>query len=482
MSSTNADLFGSPILVSVENQVKGLIAAAEANIERLTTQIRDLSLRRERERSILATLRLMVVPVGKLPTELLVEIFKLVVDADTTLGPTSYYFDGEVRTPLRGVLCLSQVSPYWRQIVHNTPQLWTRNLFEICVDRESKAHYLDELQTFLARSNPLPISIALALSAEDSSYVAAPKTIARIITPTIHRWKSLKVELPYFRSFNDIPSERFEALEHLSIGGFKKQTDPVVAFQFSPRLQNFTFYSEGVSKIHLLRLPWSQLVHLDLTDVSLSSAATGSLVVTLPSLERLALTFQGVATPNEIHGIEAFIAPLVLPSLKTLELDFEDDRAAFWPTQAVTSFQGRCPNIEKITLSNSSLSSEELLTLLRNGHALTTLKITLCWDCINNHFWDALQYRVSDASPLAPKLKHLDFEYVAQGFEEGAMEAAIRTRWWPYASVSDGPFPPISRLGTVWVSCFGGDFEPFSEEFKAGMQDIVDQGLDLDLS
>ncbi|KAJ6502098.1 hypothetical protein C8R45DRAFT_975386 [Mycena sanguinolenta] len=499
MSSISTDLFGSPALVSVENQVKSLIAAAEANIERLTTQIRELNLIRERERSILAYLRLMVVPIGKLPIELLVEIFKLVVEAP---HPPGYYFQDDARAALRRVFCLSQVSPYWRQIVHNAPQLWARNFIEICVDRESKEHYLDGLETFLARSNPLPMSVALVLSAKDSNYAQSPKTIARVVTPTAHRWKRLEIEMPSLHSFNKIPSETFEALEHLSIDGFEKQRDPVVAFQFSPRLQNFTFFANMVSKIHLFRLPWSQLVYLEVNDTSLSGCrtvllqcsqlvsaeittsytwdstlpATASALVTLPLLGRLDLTFRGVATPNEIHGIEAFLQPLALPSLKTLNLDFDSEQYEFWPTQVVTSFQGRCPNIEEIELRYSSISSGELIALLGNAHALVSLKIACCWECITEDFWDALRYHPPDSRPLVPILRDMELEAVVDSY--AAMEAAIRSRWWLDDDVAQSRSPHISRLKNVWVY----SDEPFSEEFKAGMQDIADQGLNLRLN
>ncbi|KAJ6466841.1 hypothetical protein C8R45DRAFT_479163 [Mycena sanguinolenta] len=513
MSSLNPTrLFGSPALASVENQVKDLIAAAEANIERLTTQIHELSLVREKERSILATLRLMVVPIGKLPTELLVEIFKLVLDTGYN---STYYSQWCARNALRNVLCLSQVSPYWRQIIHNAPQLWAIGDFiEICLDRESKDHYLDGLEVLLARSKPLPVSIALVQSAKKPR---SSKTIARIVTPTAHRWKRLAIEIPSFLAFRKIPSGTFEALEDLSIRGFEKQMDPVHAFQSSPRLLNFTFDSKfdsdsQLSKIHLLFLPWSQIVHLEITDASLSacravllqcsslvsgeftasdmwesaSTAGGTAIVTLPFLSKLALNLRGVATPNEIDSVEAFLAPLALPSLKTLNVDFDDGEAASWPTQAVTSFQDRCPNIEQITLYGSSITSEGLMALLRNSPALTTLNITSCWDCIDDPFWHALRYDVVEPCPLVPKLKSLCLDCVGDKFTDGSMEAAIRSRWWLDNDVSDGSPPRISRLERVFATRFGqvdsdDGLENFSEEFEAQVQDMVDQGLRLEL-
>ncbi|KAF8201034.1 hypothetical protein K438DRAFT_1932794 [Mycena galopus ATCC 62051] len=60
-------------------------------------------------------------------TELLVEIFKLAVTTPSVLqddGTLGTMYTEYPLIALRQVLRLSQVSPYWRQIVHNAPQLW----------------------------------------------------------------------------------------------------------------------------------------------------------------------------------------------------------------------------------------------------------------------------------------------------------------------------------------------------------------------
>ncbi|KAJ6466839.1 hypothetical protein C8R45DRAFT_938860 [Mycena sanguinolenta] len=457
----------------------------------------------------------MIVPIGKLPTELLVEVFQLVLD---TGFDSEYHHAHKARAALRNVLCLSQVSPYWRQIVHNASQLWAiGNFIEIFVDRESKDQYLGGLEAVLARSKSLPVSIALVQSARTNGHQTS-KTIARIVTPTAHRWKRLRIEMPSFLASDKVPPGTFEALEHLYISGFEKQMDPVVAFQSSPRLIDFTFYSNftphsgsELSKIHLLCLPWSQIVHLDITDVSLSachavllqcsslvsgectasemwesaSTAGGTAIVTLPFLSKLALILRGIATPNEIDSVEAFLAPLALPSLKILDVDFEGGESA-WPMQAVSLFQARSPNIEHVALDGSSISSQDLIALLRNSPALTTLDITHCWYCINEHFWHALRYNVADPCPLVPKLKNLRLECVGNQFTDGSMEAAIRSWWWPDDSVSADSSPRISRFEGVSATRFGefaleDGLHIFSEEFETQMQDMVDQGLDLRL-
>ncbi|KAF8205747.1 hypothetical protein K438DRAFT_521882 [Mycena galopus ATCC 62051] len=510
MSSINAgDLFGSPALVSVENQVKALIAAAEANIERLTAKIRELNSRRDRERSILATLRLMVVPIGKLPTELLVEIFKLAVKTpflliDGTLGMDCA---SSARASLRDLLRLSQVSSYWRQIIHNMPPLWAQGFVEICLDRD-RLEYLDGLNTVLTRSNPFPISISLVRTPKDSTRSESALTIARMAATTAHRWKNLSIELSSFHPFEEAQPEPFEVLERLYIEDFSQQKDPVVAFQSSPRLWNFTLYSGStVSTIHLFHLPWSQLTHLDVDDMSLGGCravllqcthlvsgtfstsyawdspfpATESPVATLPRLQHLTLTFNGIA-PNEIHGLEAFVMPLTLPSLKSLRLEFHGREAEFWPIDTFSGFQRRCPNIKKITLFLSTIPSEGLIALLRNGRALTTLNIENCSQCVDQQFLNALRYDVADPAPLAPKLKNISLEYVRDDFEDSVLEAAIRSRWWG-DGVSNGSPPRVSRLRSVSVSRHDyDDDESFREGLKARMQDMVDQGLRLDVA
>ncbi|KAJ7681466.1 hypothetical protein B0H17DRAFT_1205741 [Mycena rosella] len=60
-----------------EQQAKSLIAASEANIACIDSQIRDLVRLRDWERGIIARLRLAIAPIHKLPAQLLVDIFLL---------------------------------------------------------------------------------------------------------------------------------------------------------------------------------------------------------------------------------------------------------------------------------------------------------------------------------------------------------------------------------------------------------------------
>ncbi|KAJ7137792.1 hypothetical protein C8R44DRAFT_975775 [Mycena epipterygia] len=516
ISSTQFPLsFGSPGLTNVENQVKGLIEATEANIERLTAQIRELNCMRDRERSILATLRLMVVPIGKLPTELLVEIFKFAVHTPLFYNNTSLYrhnpsasmFNGPAHIAFRKVLCLSQVSPYWRQIVNSTPQLWAEGVVDVhWSDKELTEKRQDRLKTLLARSAPSPLSISIQ-SSNTTRANSISTSIARIILPTAHRWRNLHINLDFFPNFNNLPPGTFNALERLTIEDFDGQL-ALTVFQSSPRLRNLilgTMYGMELD-IHLLPMPWSQLTELTIDNDSLGAcraillqcsnlvsarfltsyewdfpiAAAESPVVVLPFLKTLVMTFYG-SPDDEIDGVEAFFIPLSLPSLKTLDFKFDPDEEETWPTDVFSEFQVRSPNIEHIHLLFSSIDPEGLITLLRPWSALTTLHIENSWNCVNDTLLHALRYDDADPAPLVPKLQELSLKNIGKDYEEDTLEDVIRSRWGEDKCTASGVAPPrVARLQKAMVCTEVGEYM-LSEGFKARMQELAVQGLELHL-
>ncbi|KAJ7137833.1 hypothetical protein C8R44DRAFT_847910 [Mycena epipterygia] len=504
-------LFDSPGLTNFElDQVKDLIETAEANIERLTAQIRELSCMRDKERGILSMLRAMVAPIRKLPTELLVEIFKFAVHTPffhnnpiDRHDPCTSMFNEDAHTVFRQVLCLSQVSPYWRQIVHSTPQLWAEDVLAVgWGSTDLPETYLDGLKTLLSRSSPSPLSVSLVQTAISAS---ASASVARIILPTAQRWQNLHIDVLSFPYLDTLPPGTFNALEKLNIQCFTEQ-HALTGFQSSPRLRSLslgTVYGLEFN-VHLFQMPWSQLTDLTIDDESLGGcrsillqcsnlisarfrtshdwdfplSAVESPVVVLPFLRTLVMSFHKATLDI---GFEAFFMPLVLPSLQTLELEFSPEDGEFWPTDIFSEFQIRSPNIEQISLLYAPIDYGGLNTLLQHGSALTTLNIQNSWGCVNDAVFHALRYDHADPAPLAPRLQELRFENVSKDFEEGSFEDAIRSRWWkgdcPPAGVA---LPRVARLRevTLWI---GHPTDVLSEGLKARMQELEEQGLYLDL-
>ncbi|KAJ7766772.1 hypothetical protein B0H16DRAFT_372537 [Mycena metata] len=174
----------------------------------------------------------MVLPIGKLPPELLVEIFKIAVHTpDSPISGTLPM--GESGSTLRNLLCLSHVSPHWRQIVHGTPQLWAVGIICVCFNRQWTHRYLERLCTFLARSNPCPISVSI--NYEFSPLVEPSlQILARSLVPTAGRWKNLEIGRDFLPQPKSLPPGTFAGLEWLLIhnSGVKPGSlNPVVVFE-----------------------------------------------------------------------------------------------------------------------------------------------------------------------------------------------------------------------------------------------------------
>ncbi|KAJ7024327.1 hypothetical protein C8F04DRAFT_164843 [Mycena alexandri] len=499
LESTNTETHG---------QVKGLIEATKTKIARLTVQIRELEFLRERERDVLAALRLMIVPIGQLPTELISEIFKLAVHTAVLktatregIWPVSSTMYASTRAALHKALCLSQVCGHWRRVAFSTRQLWAEGVVDIHFNKGMTDPYLDGFKSLLTRSTPYPLSVSLVGS--DTAAVDSLRRIADIIVPTAYRWRNLRINMESFRHFNDISLGTFEALERLYIYDFSEQTSPVTAFQSCPRLREFTLKSGEESKMYLIQVPWQNLTHLNIYDESLGGCRTALLqcsnltsatiatsydwdfapggvdspIIVLPFLETLKLTFYGFVE-GDIDGIAAFFMPLSLPSLKSIDLEFNPNEDETWPRAVFSEFQNRSPKLQEIALLFSSIDASGLIALLRHGPSLQTLDIQNSWSCVGEDFFEALYYDQADSAPLAPKLENIHLESVGDDFEEIYLEDAIRSRWWKDGErlLPDNSPPRVSRLKRVWVA------GRFSDELKARMKELVPQGLDLYLA
>ncbi|KAJ6594282.1 hypothetical protein B0H19DRAFT_1366185 [Mycena capillaripes] len=485
------------------NDFKPLIVAAESNILRLTSEKEKLELALQKERSVLARLWFMVTPIGKLPTEVLVEIFMHLVHANWEALPESDRPYSPSPCTHQAFL-LSQVCPHWRQITNNTPQLWNADVIDVRLARKhtSTAAYIFGLKTLLERSTPLSISVSLTL--DSGELVAFPEaltqvteTIIQTMVPTTHRWKYLKLDSFSSRRFT-LPEGTFHVLESLDVAfDAYAHIDPIRSFFPAPRLQRLALWING-RDFELLLLPWAQLTHLKVVFPSPSGCRAILLqcarlvsaeVITsewdfeqiadatttvLPFLETLKVRFD--AGYDEVGRVEPFFEPLVLPALHTLDLTFDPAPGVVWLAHAFSAFQLHSPHIDHISLTNCPISSADLTTLLRLAPAVTTLKLKYCTECIDDEFLVVMTWDGEDnVEPLAPQLRQLDWEGVGYKFSDQRFEAAIRSRWW----IDDATGRSLRRLEKVSVSRYGGD--SMNEDLVERMKDVVEQGLELTL-
>ncbi|KAJ7693357.1 hypothetical protein B0H17DRAFT_500141 [Mycena rosella] len=508
-----ADYPAQTALLNSNAHVKSLIDAAEARILRIESQIFDLTLELQKERSTLARLWLMATPMGKLPTELLVEIFAYSVEGAHS-EPIQIDEADAPNSSIPQALRLSHVCPYWRRIVNSTPKLWTARVVDVRLDRKSckTEAFLNGLETLLERSAPLPISVSLTqtgdiiTSAGAMSQAATTSAVIRAMAPTIRRWKSLKVDCLSFKPLTALPGGSFPALESLDMQyDTYGQTDPVRAFCPAPRLQRLALHLHGpvTSQDQLLLMPWSQLTHLKLEHHSLarcreilmqcSSLLSADLLTTewnfqhavsapatvLPFLETLKVRFD--MGDDETGHVEPFFEPLSLPSLRTLALVFDSTPGVLWPMDDFSAFQLRSPHIADIALTNCPITPAELITLLRRAPEVTTLTVLDSADCIDEDVLRLLTYDENDsAAPLAPQLRQIHWEAIGYIFSERMLETTIRSRWWTDAQEAAGATRSrVARLQKATIL-------RYERSVNGGlihrMQDLVEQGLDLNLA
>ncbi|KAJ7680693.1 hypothetical protein DFH06DRAFT_1464850 [Mycena polygramma] len=473
--------------------VKTQIEAMESNIAHLTSQIRQLALSLQKERTRLAQLWFGITPIGRVPNEILAEIFMHSVLSESPVDSVL------PRPRTRQAVLLSHVCPSWRQVVNCTARLWSAGVVDVRLARKNTtAQYLSGLKTLLQRSDPLPVSVSIAedvgeLSAFPEALAHLTKSVFQVMAPTTNRWKSLKVDSFSSRLLAELPQGSFPALESLDMQHETYAHNPIRTFFPAPQLRRLALRIYGDSS-GLLLVPWVQLTHLELGYSSLSGCRaillrcsrlvsaefmtsewnsdhpTNAPPTVLPCLEILRVRFDSGG--DTVGHVEPFFEPLILPALHTLDLVFDPSPGVVWSTDKFSVFQLRSPCISHIRLTNCPLKSTELITVLRLAPAVTELKLRYCMDCIDDEFLRVFANGGDDTCTLAPRLRQLDWYGVGYAFSDESFEAAIRSRWW----VADEERNFV-RLEKVSVSRYTED--SMDEDLIERMRDIMDQGLDL---
>ncbi|KAJ7653731.1 hypothetical protein DFH06DRAFT_524976 [Mycena polygramma] len=305
---------------SFEQHAKSLIQASEANIARIESQIRDLLRLRDQERGIIASLKLAIAPVRKVPAEILAEIF---LHYAALLGP---------------VLTISQVCAHWRQVACTTPRLWT-GLLQTRLTRKKRCSdtYLSTTKTFLERSSPFPIPrMTLPLA-----NFCDPRLLDLLFS-SAPRWQSLEFCDYFSARFRRMPPNTLANLTDVSIRiprPLENHTSAVSAFLGAPQLCRVNLAVESTAHFPM---PWAQLTRLTLSEISPQLSLDILLqctniceanfrdmepwavepdsapLVTLPQLEQLGVYFQE-HVDDAIH-ITPFFTRLELPALAVLNL------------------------------------------------------------------------------------------------------------------------------------------------------------------
>ncbi|KAJ7354673.1 hypothetical protein DFH08DRAFT_855682 [Mycena albidolilacea] len=250
--------------------VMKMITAAEANIHHLTSQIDEFILQRPKERSNLGRLWFTILPVGKLPTELLLEIFLLAIQSNSTR--TVVDDSGPYGPPasVRQTLVLSQVCFSWRKIVIGSPKLWAGAFVDVrlgALPELLREKHIVRLKTLLERSHPLPISLSITSDylPRSASFGDVATAVLEAVVLTASRWKDLTVRVDR-SSLDDLihmyPGP-FAALETLDV-----HLNCLRVFYDSPRLRRLKLVAkdDDLWPEDVACMPFARPTHLNLVE------------------------------------------------------------------------------------------------------------------------------------------------------------------------------------------------------------------------
>ncbi|KAJ7776758.1 hypothetical protein DFH07DRAFT_951375 [Mycena maculata] len=461
---------------------RNLIAAAEENIARIESQIRDLIRLRDRERGTIARLRIAIAPIHKLPAELLAEIFLLV--ANNGYGMTRWETINEVQV-------LTQVCAYWRQVAHTTPRLWI-GAVDNRVEKTPTDNYLACTKGWLERSTPLPVPVYLEGQGNDD---IGP--LMEILANAVHRWSSAQFILPSLSVLSRIPRDSAKSLHTLRLRSADTQNPARIAtFSVAPQLRTLEL---TIRRPNLLPMPWSQLT--DLTVRSTDPLPCLDTLVRCPNLVCAAfetnpwndvpdLSNLKMTTLSQLHTLKLdftyrmdasehfmpFFGRLTLPVLKNLQLELKINTT--WTSIPFTEFQLRSPNIEYLSIDNSNLDSGDLLAVLHHAPSLVRLQTDCCMACFDDVIIAGLRYSEGNAVHLTPRLEVLWVSIIENDFDEEGFDAMIQSRWWTDEQLIALPSPPkVARWSSIAVLRVGVNI---GEQLEAKIIQYRTQGLDID--
>ncbi|KAJ7726512.1 hypothetical protein B0H16DRAFT_265517 [Mycena metata] len=470
---------------SFESQMKLLIKASEDKIARIDSQIKDLERLRDRERRIVARLRAAIAPVHKLPAELLVEIFRYKCDSEYT---------ATWRSVIKKVQVLSHVCVYWRRVAINTPRLWT-NTLSIELGKATTDAYAARLKEWLNRSAPLPIGVHLV------SWSGADATaVLKVLLAAVHRWSEANFDLPSLSVLSRVPPEALKCLQSLTLHSRRDtNSGSLSAFSLAHNLRSLSLDIRHSAR---LRLPWSNLLDLNMTADTPEEALHGLLQCTnivsasfrmpawedLPDLSEINLTTLGrletlditVNADTESGFVVPFFVCLALPALKRLVLHLELELS--WSSAAFTQFQLRSPNIDYLSISWCSIDSDDLMAVLRHAPLLSQLCMEGCANAFDHIVVEALCSSPEDPDPL---VAHLHDIMVCEGCDDHAddtLDALIASRWWTDEQLAAFPSPPkVSRWSHIEIQRDNHGNGDLSPEFEAKLEQYRAQGLDVEI-
>ncbi|KAF8882579.1 hypothetical protein BD779DRAFT_919926 [Infundibulicybe gibba] len=298
---------------------RDVIRSAEGTVPLIQAMIDDLERRKAELLSLIRVHKAISSPLRSFPLELLATIFAEFI----TITRYSY--------PRRSspLLLLMSICSRWRTIVLETPQLWTR------IWGAPPA-----INSWIARSRELPLHLELELDSPDLY------PVLEALVPHAHRWERVRFSCAGLNSLLVLERVRthLHSLKTLHLH-FGSAAGTIDFCEVAPQLTDVGL--TGIYGPIIIKLPWEQLrsCTLDNSEFALDvlqrarNLQTCRLVMTYITVDNIGAWSSTPGDPHSCPGLDTlivcwstddpnintFFSSITLPSLRTLEIDFDSD-------------------------------------------------------------------------------------------------------------------------------------------------------------
>ncbi|KAF8882554.1 hypothetical protein BD779DRAFT_919171 [Infundibulicybe gibba] len=405
---------------------RGVIRFVDKTVSVVQGMIDGLEKRKAELLDFASTHKVTISPLRTFPPELLAKIFLDFVTVERPHTPR----------PSRSPFMLMGICSRWRRIVLDTPRLWTQILGASPM-----------VNSRITRSKELPLYLELNFNSSNSY------PVLEALIPHSRRWEHINFSLGLnSRSALARVRAHLSSLKRLVLF-FGNTTGTVDFCEVAPQLTEIRLM--GIHQPVIIKLPWEQLVvcaldnsglalyvlqhaknlrtcHLDMSDLEDPSwlSTPRDPHACHPGLDTLVIHWS-LVDPS----IDSFFSSITLPSLRTLEIDFDsayldyiiDDDSPELACRTMSGFFKRSSeHLSTLNLANIPFSPSILIECLALVPSLVSLDIQFDkWYAISNELLHRLN--ASLHGYILPRLRSLSLQGPSV-FSEESLDALVTSR------------------------------------------------------
>ncbi|KAH7870523.1 uncharacterized protein C8R40DRAFT_1240419 [Lentinula edodes] len=338
---------------SVLNHIETRIALMKASLQALENA-RDLL------RPVVMQYKASLNPIRRLPSDILGRIFFYGVGYDK--DPEEYFDFASQSLDLNSPPWVyGRVCHRWKDIIHNTPFLWTRVKIELCkIQTKTSSNLripltLSLMSIYFRRSKALPLIIYLDMSSDESSLSVSNHIIyiSNLILTHSWRWELLVLSGGQGIGPAAISEDTFSSLERIEIRESNSPSTSSSLDIVAPKLRAWSTVGNTWSN-PVKTMPPSSFYH-QITEYSISAVASSEVlkaISQLPNLRKLSVRCLLVGDDSQRSKVV-----LYLPKLEEFSIE-QRNPLALYPALVDLLDSLSCPALIRLTVIASGIVSD----------------------------------------------------------------------------------------------------------------------------